>query len=263
MMASCGASTYSLPVAGLIHTPDGAWLRDTSVVIPALNEASCIAQTAAAWRALGLGGICVVDNGSQDDTGRVAREAGAGVVVEARRGYGAAAWRGLQSLPAAAEWVLFSSADGSDRLSPDQLGPWNEAVDSGADFVIGERLTLREARDHLKATQRLGNALTCWLIWIGWGRRFRDMGSLRLCRRAALEALQLEDRAFGWNVEMQVRALELGFRIVEVPVRYFPRASGRSKISGSLKGTLRAGAGILGITARLWWRSRTRIRPPR
>src|SRR5690606_35091803 len=82
--------------------------------------------------------------------------------------------------------------------------------------------------------------------------------SLRLCRRAALEALQLEDRGFGWNVEMQVRGLELGFRIVEVPVRYFPRSSGRSKISGTIKGTLKAGAGILAMTGRLWWRSRTR-----
>jgi hypothetical protein len=211
-----------------------------------------VAATVHAWRALGARWIRVVDNGSSDATIQAATGAGAEVLLEPQRGYGAAAWRGLQRLPDAAEWILFSSADGSDYLTIEQVISWQAAVGTQADFVLGDRFTLPGARAHLKASQRFGNALACWLIALGWHRRFHDLGSLRLCRRKALEDLQLRDRGFGWNVEMQVRALERGHRIIELPVSYRPRAAGTSKISGNLRGIVRAGVGILGIIARLW-----------
>lgn len=179
------------------------------------------------------------------------------MLTEARRGYGAAAWRGLQDWPDACEWVLFSSADGSDRLSVGETGSWLAAVEGGADLVIGDRVSLPASRAELKWTQRFGNRVTCEAIRFGWGRRFRDMGSLRLARREGLVSLGLADRGFGWNVEMQVRAMEAAWKIVELPVTYHPRQSGESKISGSWAGTLRAGHGIVRMLALLWmlrWR---------
>lgn len=239
----------AMPVT--IPTLTGFVVR-TCVVIPALNEEECIADTVRRWRALGAARVRVVDNGSTDATAAVARAAGAEVLAEARRGYGAAAWRGLQEWPGDCEWVLFSSADGSDQLAAKELGAWQTAVEQGADLIVGERVSLPDSRAELKWIQRLGNRVTCDALALGWGRRFRDMGSLRLARRDALVALGLADRAFGWNVEMQVRAIEAGWRIVELPVRYHPRAAGESKISGSWSGTLRAGRGIVRMLAVLW-----------
>ena len=228
------------------------FLRQTFVLIPALNEAACIAQTVHAWRSIGAASIRVVDNGSIDATPQNAAAAGVEVVCEPKRGYGAAAWKGLQNWPRDCEWVLFSSADGSDRLTQEEVAVWQTAVDGGADLVIGDRTALVASREHLKLTQRFGNWICVMAIAAGWGRRFRDMGSLRLVQREALERMRLQDRGFGWNVEMQVRALELGMKIVELPVGYYPRTAGHSKISGSLPGTVRAGCGILRMLRQLY-----------
>ncbi len=224
----------------------------TLILIPALNEAGCIATTIGNWRELGFRSVRVVDNGSSDDTAAVAHEAGAEVVNEPKRGYGAAAWRGLQNPPADIEWILFSSADGSDRLTAAELAQWQNHADNGYDLITGDRVTPLKSRAHLKTVQSFGNRLCCDLIARGWGRRFADMGSLRLVRRVALERLALKDRSFGWNVEMQVRAIEHGLRIVELPVGYHPRAAGESKISGSVLGTMRAGRSILLMMTKLW-----------
>jgi glycosyltransferase involved in cell wall biosynthesis len=228
------------------------FLDRTIVLIPALNEAPCIGPTVRAWRETGAARVRVVDNGSTDETVSMAREAGAEVVSEPRRGYGAAAWRGLQQLPDAVDWILFSSADGSDRLSEMELSEWQKAVDDGFDLIIGDRVSPAKSREHLKSVQSFGNSLCCWLIAAGWHRRFADMGSLRLVRRIAIERLQLQDRKFGWNVEMQVRAIEHGMRIAELPVGYHPRSAGRSKISGSFWGTIRAGVSIISMMTKLW-----------
>jgi glycosyltransferase involved in cell wall biosynthesis len=227
-------------------------LARTLVLIPALNEAGCVAATIGNWRHLGAGWVRVVDNGSTDDTAAIAREAGAEVVNEAKRGYGAAAWRGLQNLPADVQWILFSSADGSDRLTKNEAQQWQQQVEAGFDLLIGDRVTPAQSREHLKAVQGFGNRLCCVLIALGWGRRFNDMGSLRLIRRTAIQQLALKDRSFGWNVEMQVRAIEHGLRIVELPVGYHPRTVGRSKISGNFFGTVRAGGSIVSMMVKLW-----------
>lgn len=234
-----------------------SFLHRTLVVIPALNEALCVAETVRAWRILGAAHVRVVDNGSTDGTSEVARDAGAETVLEPRRGYGAAAWRGLQQSPPDVEWILFSSADGSDQLTAQDIVAWQQAVDDECDLIIGDRVTPAASREHLKAVQSFGNRLCCWLIALGWRRRFADMGSLRLAHRAALEQLDLQDRGFGWNVEMQVRAIERGMKMIELPVAYHPRRAGQSKISGNWLGTVRAARGILAMIFKLW---RTRKR---
>ena len=134
---------------------------------------------------------------------------------------------------------------------------WQDAVDKRADLVTGDRTALPSSRVQLKLTQRLGNWLCVLAIGVGWGRRFRDMGSLRLVQREVLERMQLKDRGFGWNVEMQVRAVQLGLKIVELPVVYYPRHAGESKISGSLLGTVGAGRGILRMLFQLYRLKRT------
>ena len=225
--------------------------RQTQVVIPALNEADGIACTIRRWRELGFHSICVVDNGSHDQTAQVARTAGAEVVSEPRRGYGAAAWAGVQS--GNSEWVLFSSADGSDRLDTTELSDWQAALDSGAELILGDRTARPESRVHLRPLQQWGNEVQCLGIRWGWGPRFRDMGSLRLIRRSTLRRLHLRDRGFGWNLEMQVRLVELKLPWRELPVGYHPREAGESKISGSWSGSFRAGAAILQLLTQLVW----------
>ena len=228
------------------------FLERALVLVPALNEARSITQTVQIWQRLEPARVRVVDNGSTDSTAAYASAAGAEVIHEPRRGYGAAAWRGLQDWPSHCEWALFSSADGSDRLTSGEVAVWQAAVDGGADLVIGDRTALDSSRRHLKLTQRFGNWVCVVAIAAGWGRRFRDMGSLRLVPREALDRMELKDRGFGWNVEMQVRALQLGLKIVELPVGYYARSAGESKISGSFKGTVRAGCGILRMLLHLY-----------
>lgn len=243
--------------------PPNSFLLRTAVVIPALDEQGCVRFIVHYWRGRGASLVRVVDNGSRDATARRAAEARAEVLHEPARGYGAAAWRGCQQLPPGIEWILFSSADGSDRLDPDEIAASDAAIRSGADLIIGERVSRAESRAHLKPAQRFGNWLCCALIALGWGRHFLDMGSLRVVRRTALERLALRDRSFGWNIEMQVRALEAGLSIVELPVRYYPRVAGEPKISGSVRGTLRAGWVMLRTLGGLLRRRVTPARGPR
>jgi glycosyltransferase involved in cell wall biosynthesis len=235
------------------------FLRYTLVLVPALNEAECVAQVVRRWLDQGAARVRVVDNGSSDATAAMARNAGAEVVSEVKRGYGAAAWRGLQNIPPGIEWVLFSSADGSDQLENVAAAAFQIAVDGGADFVLGERVSSPDSRSHLTAVQRFGNWLCCRLLRLGWGCTFRDMASLRLIRRGVFPRLGLADRGFGWNVEMQVRAVEEGLRIVEVPVTFRPRLAGAPKISGNLLGVVRAAWGMIRIIVRLYQQRRLHL----
>lgn len=230
------------------------------VIIPALNEAGCIRFTVHYWRLRRAAHVRVVDNGSHDATARLAAEAGAEVRLEPRAGYGAAAWSGARHPPPGIEWLLFSAADGSDRLEPEEAAAFDRVIGEGADFVLGERVSEARSRANLRPAQRLGNWLCCSLIELGWGRRFRDLGSLRAIRPATLERLALRDRGFGWNIEMQVRALEERLSIEELPVRYHPRLAGEPKISGNARGTIRAGIGMLRSVLQL---HRRRVSAPR
>jgi glycosyltransferase involved in cell wall biosynthesis len=231
--------------------------RSVQVVIPALDEEATIGSVIADLRRIGLTRIRVVDNGSVDATADRARQAGAEVLVESVGGYGQACWTGCRKLDSEVEWILFCDADGSDHL--DQLDLFLEAA-RAADLVLGDRRAARESRRQMTAVQNFGNALATSLIRMGWGHPYHDLGPLRLIRRSLFEAIGMRDRGFGWTLEMQVRAVELGARIIELPVGYRQRQGGRSKISGTLKGSVGAGTIILTTLGRLWWR-RSRQRP--
>ncbi|MGD1951829.1 MAG: glycosyltransferase family 2 protein [Leptolyngbyaceae cyanobacterium] len=225
-------------------------LENTLVIIPALNEAATIGNVVKALVDQGLTHIRVVDNGSQDSTADVATKAGAEVIREPLQGYGQACWRGLQSVPNHIEWILFCDADGSDDLS--QL-PEFFAKRETHDLILGNRRGLATGRQQLSPVQNFGNWLSGTLIAWGWGHRFDDLGPLRLVRKQALD--QMRDRNFGWTVEMQVRAVEDGLRICELPVNYLPRQGGQSKISGTISGSFKAGIIILSTLATLYWQT--------
>ncbi len=230
-------------------------LEGVQVIIPALDEEATIGAVVAGLRGLGLRRVRVVENGSRDRTAEVARAAGAEVLIEPRRGYGQACWTGAQGLAPEVAWLLFVDADGSDDLA--DVARLLAAADAGADFVLGDRRARPEARAVMTPVQNFGNALATTLIRLGWGHAYHDLGPLRLVRRSLFEAARMEDRGFGWTIELQVRAVELRARIVELPVGYGRRKGGRSKISGTIRGSVRAGAIILATIGRLYWR-RTR-----
>lgn len=218
------------------------------VIIPALNESATLASVVAELRQIGLRRIRVVDNGSADDTVEQAQRAGAEVLREPKKGYGSACGRGLQSLPNDIQWILFCDADGSDDIRdiPRMLSAAGDA-----DFVLGNRRATAEGKSALTTAQNLGNALATTLIRWAWGHSYQDLGPLRLVRRTALERMAMRDRGFGWTIEMQVRAIELGLRIAELPVNYRPRQGGCSKISGTITGSIKAGTVILMTLAQL------------
>jgi glycosyltransferase involved in cell wall biosynthesis len=218
----------------------------TSVLIPALDEEASIGGVVAA--VLGadtrIGELVVIDNGSTDATAQVARAAGARVVREPWRGYGAACLRGLAAIAARRPFaVAFLDADGAE--DPRELGSLLDPIYAGeADLVIGSRVAGRAERGALPSPARFGNRLAVSLIRLLFGHRYTDLGRFRSVRYDALERLTMQDRGHGWTVEMQVRALERGLRVIEVPVSY-RRRIGRSKISGTVRGVVGAGSGIL------------------
>jgi glycosyltransferase involved in cell wall biosynthesis len=218
------------------------------VILPALDEEQALPQVLRALPAWAR--AIVVDNGSQDGTAHVAREAGARVVHEPRRGYGAACLAGIAALPPAVakEIVVFLDADGSD--DPRVLAELIEPLRSGrADLVIGSRELGKREAGALPGHARAGNALAVFLIRLLTGVRYTDLGPFRAIRRDVLESLGMRDRDYGWTVEMQMRAARRGVRIEEVAVPY-RRRIGRSKISGTVWGSLRAGMKILYTVAR-------------
>lgn len=239
-------------MAKMMETDADQMLRRTLVIIPALNEAATLPAALAVLNSMSFGGIRVVDNGSTDETVELAKQSGADVLHESKREYGAACWRGMRNLPDGIEWILFCDADGSDDLSA--LPPFFEAAAEGCDLVLGNRNVSSQSRDSLTWPQRLGNALAGRLIQLRWGLRFHDLGPLRLIRRSSLERIRMEDRGFGWTVEMQAKAAAMKLKVKEVPVSYFPRQGGKSKISGTLSGTFKAGSVILFTLAKLWLR---------
>lgn len=235
--------------------PEPGPLR-TALIIPALNEEPVIAAALRAIPPDVFQLVIVADNGSTDRTAEIARACGAMVVVEAERGYGAACLRALAALPPDIEAVAFLQADLSeDPLEARALlGPIER---NEADLVLGSRVLRRPEDGALLPHQAFGNWLATTLIRLLYGHRYTDLCAYRAIRRDALERLNMQDRNYGWTVEMQVRALEQGLRILEVPVSYRKRAAGVNKVSGNLRASLRAGWIILRTVIRLWWRRPT------
>jgi glycosyltransferase involved in cell wall biosynthesis len=214
-----------------------------AIVMPARNEEEALPRVLAEIPAGAVDRIVVVDNGSEDGTARVAREAGAEVVAERSPGYGRACQAGLAHLSEnPPSIVVFLDADHSDYPEdlPVLLSP---LLDDEADFVCGSRVELAGS-GVLPLQVRWGNGLATWMIALLFRHSYSDMGPFRAIRWESLQSLQMRDPAYGWNAEMQVKALQRGLRVLEVPVRYRQRI-GQSKISGTFKGTLLAGHGII------------------
>jgi glycosyltransferase involved in cell wall biosynthesis len=224
--------------------------------MPALNEEGVIGSTLDAIPRDIVDVIWVADNGSRDDTAAEAKAHGAHVVEETRRGYGAACQAGIEMMRGdPPDIVVFLDADGSQPIDELNilLGP---IADDEADFVVGVR-HFADTPTHVS----IGNRVSCAILRSLTGRAFGDLGPFRALRFDSLCSLQLDDLDYGWNVQMQARAVATGLRIKEVDVSHRPRQVGRSKISGSLVGTARAGSKIIVTSLREGWRARRSMRP--
>lgn len=222
------------------------------LIIPALNEEKALPGVLGAVPRRAVDDILVVDNGSTDGTAVAARRAGARVVLEERRGYGAACWAGFQAA-ADAEILVFMDGDGSFR--PEEIPRLTAPLlEGGADLVLGTRTGQRADTRAIPLHARLGNRFVSWVLRISSSVPATDLGPFRAVRRRVLEDLGMEERTYGWPCEMIVKAGRGKFRVVEVPVSYRPRTAGKSKVSGTLRGSLGAAFSILKVAVRwsLW-----------
>ena len=225
-------------------------MNNVSVIIPALNEEEPIGGVVREVSATKIpADIIVVDNGSTDQTANRAREAGARV-VKAPRGYGRACAAGVAALRPESEIVVFLDGDGSD--CPEFMNQLvNPIVAEKYDFVIGSRTGGRREQGSMNLQQIVSGRIAGWLMSILYGVRYTDMCPFRAIRRATLEKLGMREQTYGWNLEMQMKAARAGLRILEVPVNHRRRAGGESKVSGTVRGTVVAGARIFATFIRI------------
>ena len=217
-----------------------------AVVIPALNEEGALPRVLRDLEAALACDAVVVDNGSTDRTADVARRGGATVVREDRRGYGAACLAGIRHLDNGAPPDILVILDADHADDPAVLPGFVARIQQDeADLVLASRTRGRAEAGSLSPIQRYGNALQTGALNLRFGLCLTDMGPLRAIRWTSLAGLGMEDRTWGWNVEMAAKAARAGLRIEEVPVSYRNRAAGQSKISGNLVGAARASAKIL------------------
>jgi len=224
-----------------------------SVIIPTRNEASAISRVLADLPANLVTEVLVVDSNSTDGTPEIAAKMGARVVHEPHRGYGRACLKGL-AIADAPDVVVFLDGDYSDRPAelPLLLAP---IAEGRADITLGSRLGKQRIVGALPWHAVFGNWLAASLIRLLYGVRISDLGPFRAARAEVLRELALEEATYGWAVEMILKGALQGFRIVEVPVSYYPRI-GKSKISGTVRGTLGAAWFILTRIVRYYFRRR-------
>ena len=222
------------------------------VVIPALDEEGSLPSVLADIPHSLVEEVVVVDNGSRDRTADVARAGGATLVREPRQGYGQACLTGIATLGSnPPDIVVFVDADYADR--PSELPRLIDPILAGqADMVIGSRILGEPKPGALAPHARWGNWLATWMIRLLYGVRFTDLGPFRAIRYSTLLALGMEDRNYGWTAEMQAKASRSGVRSTEVPVSYHRRI-GRSKITGTVKGSVLAGWKIITTILRCRW----------
>ena len=222
------------------------------VVIPALDEEKSIGRVLddiPNW----VDEIIVADNGSSDKTREVSLAHGARVVDQPQRGYGAACLKGIAAL-GACDIVVFIDGDYSDY--PDEMGLLvAPIINDNVDLVIGSRVRGKLAKGALTPQQIFGNWLACRLMTLFWQAEFSDLGPFRAIRATSLEEIGMVDEAYGWTVEMQIKALRHGLSCAEIPVSYRKRI-GVSKVSGTIKGTVLAGYTILRVIGQSAWASR-------
>ena len=224
-----------------------------SVIIPTHNEAQAIERVLTDLPSDLATEVIVVDSNSNDGTPEIAARMGARVVQEPRRGYGRACLTGLANANSP-DIVVFLDGDYSDRPSelPILLNP---IIQGHADITLGSRLRQQRIPAALPWHQAFGNRLAAGLIRLLYGLKITDLGPFRAGRAEVLHALALEETTYGWAVEMILKGALAGYRVVEVPVSYFPRI-GKSKISGTLKGTVGAAWFIFSLTVRYYFRHR-------
>lgn len=220
-----------------------------SVIIPALNECESIGQVVASMPWALINECIVVDNGSSDRTAEVARAAGARV-VQSPRGYGAACAAGAAAAIEGSTILVFMDGDGSDVVEdmPRLLAPIH---DGNADFVIGSRIRGTIEPGSMLISQKFAGTFVGLLLRITMGAHYTDMGPFRAIRRSSLRKLHMSEMTFGWNLEMQIKAVQHKLRIVELPVDYRNRIGGISKVSGDLRASAKAATRILGVFFRV------------
>jgi glycosyltransferase involved in cell wall biosynthesis len=224
-----------------------------SVVIPTHNEAQSIGRVLAELPAEIVTEVLVVDSNSTDGTAEIASKMGARVLPEPRRGYGRACLTGLAAA-SNPDVVVFLDGDYSDR--PDELPLLlNPIIDGRADITLGSRLGTQSNHGAMAWHAVFGNRLAAALIRLLYGARISDLGPFRAARADVLRRLELQENTYGWAVEIILKGTLGGFRVVEVPVSYYPRI-GKSKISGTLSGTVGAAWFIFSLIVRYYFRRR-------
>jgi glycosyltransferase involved in cell wall biosynthesis len=222
-----------------------------AAIIPVLDEAGAIGQVIGAIPSSWVDAVIVVDGGSRDSTVAEACAAGAAVLVEEERGYGRACARGAAAAVAGgAEILVFLDGDGGDRPEsiPSLVQP---LVEDKCDFVIGSRTRVGREPGSMRAHQAIAGYVIGAAIGLVCGVRYTDMCAFRAIRADALARLGMREMTYGWNLEMQMRAARAGLKILELPVPYGRRLAGKSKVAGSLRGSVKAGSRILATFARV------------
>ena len=224
------------------------------VVVPALNEAGNIGDLVTELLSQQINGVTVVDNGSEDETGPIAAAAGAHVVVEPRRGYGYACQAGtVAAIAAGAEIIVY--IDGDYSSLPAEIARLTEPVlQDGVDLALGSRVLGDIEPGAMPPHQRFGNWLSSRLMGWLYGIPVTDLSPYRAIKTELLQTLAMQEMTFGWPTEMMVKAAKRGASLQEVPVTWAVRRTGRSKVSGTVRGTILAAYYILGVTIKYAWK---------
>lgn len=218
-----------------------------SLIIPALNEAECLARLLTEVPFGAIHQVLVVDNGSTDNTAEVARSGGALVIHEPRRGYGFACAAGM----AAAEGDILVFMDGDGSFAPAELTDLLAPMTAGkADLVLGSRWLKNPEPAAMPPHQRFGNHLFVWLLRRRFGLKLTDLGPYRAIRRELLLELEMQECTYGWPLEMIIKTAQRGRPIVELPVTYRQRFAGQSKVGGTLRGSILSGYRFFSVMLR-------------